>query len=56
MKLFLPGWRTRAQNDTPANGNDIKEKALSLELTDFWTIDGWIDKWKQKHKVTLQAV
>ena len=47
-------------NNLLVKGNVIKEKALSLakslELTDFRASDGWIDKWEQKHNVTLQAV
>ena len=30
--------------------------AKSLELTDFRTSDGWLDKWKQRHNVTFKAV
>ena len=56
MKLFK---NTRSKK-IPVNGNNIKEKALtlakSLELTDFRASDDWIDKWKHKHNVTLLAV
>ena len=47
-------------SNIPVNGNAIKEKALSLakslKLTDFRASDGWINKWKQRHNVTLQAL
>ena len=43
MKPFGPGSRTHAQ------------KTL-LSTEDFRASDGWIDKWKQRNNVTLQAV
>ena len=43
MKPFGPGSRSRAQT------------AL-LSTEDFRASDGWIDKWKQRNNVTLQAV
>ena len=56
MKLFKNAHR----NNMLDNGNVIKEKALSLaksiDLTNFRASNGWIDKWKQRHNVTLQAV
>ena len=54
MKLF----KNARSNNNPVNGNVIKEKTLSLakSFEDFRASDGWADKWKQRHNVTLQGV
>ena len=50
---------TRA-NNVPVSGVVLKEKALqfakSLHLDDFRASDGWLDRWKSRHNVTLKEV
>ena len=50
--VFIWFKKSRSCN-LPVNRIIIKEKDLSLakslELTDFWASDWWLDKWKQTH-------
>ena len=59
-KAVFTLFKNVCSNKIPVNRNVIKEKSLSLakslDLADFQASNWWIDKWKQRHSVTLQAV